>query len=100
MDFDRFIIGLLILRPDAPKLSEEEANKLQDAHMAHLAKLHDQGVLLAAGPILGSSDSDLRGLEIYIGSLDEVKKLADRDPAVLAGRLRHRFLPWMVPGGA
>jgi uncharacterized protein YciI len=100
MDFDRFTIGLLILRADAPKLSEEEGNRLQDAHMAHLAKLHDQGILLAAGPLLGSSDRDLRGLEIYSGSPDEVRALADRDPAVLAGRFTHRFLLWMVPGGA
>lgn len=100
MDFDRFTIGLLILRADAPKLSEEEENRLQDAHMAHLAKLHDEGLLLAAGPLLGSADRDMRGLEIYRGSLDEVKKVADQDPAVRAGRLMHPFLPWMVPGGA
>ena len=100
MDFDRFTIGLLILRPDAPKLSEEGENALQDAHMAHLAKLHDEGILLAAGPLLGSSDRDLRGLEIYRGSPEEVEAIADQDPGVRAGRYTHRFLPWMVPGGA
>jgi uncharacterized protein len=100
MDFDRFTIGLLVLRADAPKLREDEENALQDAHMAHLAKLHDEGLLLAAGPLLGSSDRDLRGLEIYRGSLDLVKKAADQDPGVRAGRYMHRFLPWMVPIGA
>jgi uncharacterized protein YciI len=100
MYFERFTIGLLILRADAPKLSEEEENALQDAHMAHLAKLHDEGLLLAAGPLLGSSDRDLRGLEIYRGSPDQVKAMADQDPGVRSGRYRHQFLPWMVPGGA
>jgi uncharacterized protein len=100
MDFDQFTVALLILRADAPKLSEEEENRLQDEHMAHLAKLHDQGVLLAAGPLLGGLDRDLRGLEIYRGSPDEVRKLADQDPSVVAGRFTHRLLPWMVPGGA
>ncbi|HEX9240736.1 MAG TPA: YciI family protein [Candidatus Bathyarchaeia archaeon] len=100
MDFDRFTIGLLILRTDAPKLSEEEENALQDAHMAHLAKLHDEGILLAAGPLLGSSDRDLRGLEIYKGTPEQVKPTADRDPGVRAGRYTHRFIPWMVPAGA
>jgi uncharacterized protein len=100
MDFDRFTIGLLVMRPDAPKLSEEEANRLQDAHMAHLARLHDEGLLLVAGPLTGSSDRDLRGLEIYRGSPEEVRKFADQDPAVLAGRFTHRLLPWMVPVGA
>jgi uncharacterized protein YciI len=100
LDFDRFTIGLLIRRVDAPNIGDEEENALQDAHMAHLAKLHDAGVLLAAGPLLGSPDRDLRGLEIYRGSPDEVKALADQDPAVRAGRYTHQFLPWMVPGGA
>jgi uncharacterized protein YciI len=100
MDFDSFTIGLLILRRDAPKMSEEEENALQDAHMAHLAKLHDEGVLLAAGPLQGPPDRDLRGMEIYRGLPEEVKALADQDPAVRAGRFVHRFLPWMVPGGA
>ena len=100
MDFDRFTIGLLSLRPDAPKLSEQEENARQDAHMGHLAKLHEEGVLLAAGPLLGPPDRELRGLEIYRGSPNEVRALADRDPGVRAGRYAHRFLPWMVPGGA
>ena len=100
VDFDRYTIGLLILRGDAPKLSDTEENALQDAHMAHLAKLHDEGVLLAAGPLLGSPNRDLRGLEIYRGSPDEVEALANQDPGVQAGRYSHRFLPWIVPSGA
>ena len=81
-------------------MSEAEENRLQDAHMAHLAKLHDQGILLAAGPLLGSPDRDLRGLEIYRGSIEQIQKLADEDPRVQAGRYTHRFLPWIVPSGA
>jgi uncharacterized protein len=100
MEFDRFTIGLLLLRPDAPKLGQKEENALQDAHMAYTAKLHDEGHLLAAGPILGVSDRELRGLSIYKGSPDEVKRLADQDPAVLAGRYTHQFFPWVVPRGA
>ena len=100
MKFDQFTVGLLLLRPDAPKLSEEEENALQDAHMAFLAKLHDEGHLLAAGPILGTSERELRGLSIYRGPPDEVRALADKDPGVIAGRYRHEFFPWIVPGGA
>ncbi len=100
MEFDRFTISLLVLRPDAPRLSEAEENALQDAHMAYLAMLHEKGVLLAAGPLLGSSDRDLRGLSIYRESPEEVSKYADQDPAVQAGRFTHRLLPWIVPGGA
>jgi uncharacterized protein len=100
MKFDSFIVVLLFLRSDAPKLSEEDENRLQDAHMGYLAKLHEDGYLLAAGPILGSIDRKLRGLSIFRGSLEEVKRLADQDPGVLEGRYRHEFYPWIVPGGA
>ena len=100
MKFDRFTVALLILRKDAPKLSEQEENELQDAHMAHLAKLHEEGHVLAAGPILGAPDREIRGLTMYKGSPDEVKELANQDPAVRQGRFRHQFMEWMVPEGA
>ena len=47
LEFDRYTIALLILRPDAPQLDEEAAAALQDAHLAHLADLHEAGHLLA-----------------------------------------------------
>ncbi len=90
MKFDRFTVALLILREDAPKLSEQEENGLQDAHMAHLAKLHEEGHILAAGPILGAEDREIRGLST----------LADQDPGVREGRYRHQLLDWVVPEGA
>jgi uncharacterized protein YciI len=97
MDFDRFSIALLILRDDAPLLSEEEAAQLQDAHMAHLAELHEAGHLLAAGPLL---DDRYRGLSILSVSQEEAKELKESDPAVQAGRFEVKVMPWLVPGGA
>src|SRR3989441_12123719 len=94
MNFDQFTVALLILRADAPQLSEKEENALQDAHMAHLAKLHDEGHLLAAGPILGTSDRELRGLSIFRGSPSEVRMIADQDPGDLAGKYTHQFIHW------
>jgi len=55
MEFDRFSIALLVLRPDSPRLDKEAEAELQDAHMAHLAD-HEAGYLLAAGPLLGGPD--------------------------------------------
>jgi hypothetical protein len=52
MDFDRLTITLLELRDEAPELTPEQQDALQDAHMAHLADLHEAGYLLAAGPCL------------------------------------------------
>ena len=51
MDFDRYTVVLLVTPADPPQLSEDEADRLQDAHLSHLADLHDRGVLLAAGPL-------------------------------------------------
>ena len=97
MDFDRFTIVLLILRPDAPQLDEEAADALQDAHMAHLAELHEAGYLLAAGPL---SDETFRGLSILNVPPKRARELKEEDPAVRAGRFSVEVIPWMVPAGA
>ena len=98
MDFDQFTIVLLVLSPDAPQLDEEAATRLQDAHLAHLAELHEQGHLLAAGPLSGGDE--LRGLSILRVGPDEARRLKEADPAVRAGRLALRIMPWQVPAGA
>jgi uncharacterized protein YciI len=95
MEFDRFTIALLRLRPDAPELADPAA--VQDAHLAYRAGLHDEGHLLAAGPL---SDAELRGLSIWSVSPEQVSAFSEQDPAVLAGRLSVEVLPWMVPAGA
>jgi uncharacterized protein YciI len=97
LQFDRFTIALLILRPDAPELDEEAAGALQDAHMSHLADLHEVGHLLAAGPL---SDERFRGLSILNVEPDRARELKEQDPAVLAGRFSVKVIPWVVPGGA
>jgi uncharacterized protein len=97
MQFDRFSVSLLILRPDAPQLDEAEAAALQDAHMAHLADLHAAGYLLAAGPL---SDEHYRGLSILNVGVEEARALKEQDPAVRAGRFSVHVMPWMLPAGA
>jgi uncharacterized protein YciI len=100
VEFDRFTITLLILRPDAPELDDAAADALQDAHMAHLADLHEAGHLLAAGPLLGDPDRRFRGLSILTVEPDEARALKEQDPAVRAGLYSIEALPWMVPRGA
>jgi uncharacterized protein YciI len=97
MQFDRFSVALLILRPDAPQLDEVEANALQDAHLAHLADLHAAGRLLAAGPL---SDEQYRGLSILNVGVEEARALEEQDPAVRAGRFAVQVMPWRLPAGA
>jgi uncharacterized protein len=97
MEFDRYTIALLILRPDAPDLDEEAAAALQDAHMAHLADLHEAGHLLAAGPL---SDEKFRGLSIMNVDPERARELKEQDPAVQIGRFSVKVIPWIVPAGA
>lgn len=97
VELDRFTVALLVLRDDAPALDEEAANELQDAHLAHLADLHEAGHLLAAGPLL---DERFRGLSILNIDPDRARELNEADPAVRAGRFSVVTIPWLVPGGA
>lgn len=100
MRFDSFTVALLVLRPDAPQLDEEAAAALQDAHLAHLADLHEAGYLVAAGPLLGSPDREFRGLSILNVDPERALELKQEDPAVRAGRFAVKVFPWIVPGGA
>jgi uncharacterized protein len=97
VEFDSYTIVLLTLRPDAPELDDEAAAALQDAHMAHIADLHEAGYLLAAGPL---SDEKFRGLSILNVDPERARELKEQDPAVQIGRLAVKAIPWIVPAGA
>jgi uncharacterized protein YciI len=97
VDFDRYTITLLIHRDDGPPLDAQAADNLQDAHMSHLADLHEQGYLLAAGPLL---DDTFRGLSILNVDPDRARELKEADPAVSAGIYSIKTIPWIVPAGA
>jgi hypothetical protein len=100
VDFDRFTAVLLITNPDGPVLSEDEENALQDAHLAHLADLHNAGHLLAAGPLADVPDRHYRGLSILNVDAETALELKSSDPAVKAGKFVIKVMPWMVPAGA
>jgi hypothetical protein len=97
VEFDTYTIVLLTLRPDAPDLDKEAAAALQDAHMAHLADLHEAGYVLAAGPL---SDEKFRGLSILKVDPERARELKEQDPAVQIGRLAVEAISWIVPAGA
>lgn len=99
MELERYTIALLVARADAPALGEAEAARLQDAHMGHLADLHEAGHLLAAGP-LADPGGELRGLSILNVEPERARALKDEDPAVRAGVYTVRAIPWLVPAGA
>jgi uncharacterized protein YciI len=97
MQFDRLTITLLILRSDASQLSEEAAAALQDAHVAHIADLHEAGYLVASGPLL---EARFRGLSVFTIGPEQTRALTEQDPAVRAGRFSVEVMSWLVPASA
>jgi uncharacterized protein YciI len=93
MRFDEFTISLLV---SGPTPNDDE---LQDAHLAHLAALHEAGSLLAAGP-LSDPTGELRGLSIMSVPVEEARRLKEADEAVRAGVFSVRVMPWRIPAGA
>lgn len=76
-----------------------EVEEGQRKHLAHLAKLGEEGKLLLAGPVSGGSD-DLRGLSVLKAeSLEEAQSWCDADPAVQSGRLQIDVITWYMPKG-
>jgi uncharacterized protein len=99
MKFDQHTLVLLVRPPDAPELSEEEADALQDAHLAFRADLRDRGYLVAGGPLLDQDDERLRGISVMSVDPATARELCGADPAVRAGRLAVQVMTWMVPAG-
>lgn len=99
MQFDRHTLVLLVLRPDAPELTDEEAAELQDRHLAYRADLRDRGYLIGGGPLVEQDDERLRGISIMRCDPETARRLSNEDPAVRAGRLAVEVMTWMVPEG-
>jgi uncharacterized protein len=99
MQFDRHTLVLLVRRPDAPQLTDDEASELQDRHLAFRADLRDRGYLIAGGPLVDQDDERLRGISIMKCDPETARRLRSDDPAVQAGRLAVEVMTWLVPTG-
>jgi uncharacterized protein YciI len=94
--FDVFTLVVLRRPADAPEMSDEELDTLQDRHLSYRAKLRDQGLTVANGPFLGQSDEAYRGMSIFACDPAEAARLSDGDPSVIAGRLAYDVMEWWV----
>jgi uncharacterized protein YciI len=74
-------------------------DEIQAQHLAHLREQGQRGAMVAAGPFGDQPDPSLRGLCLYRTGLEETRALAERDPAVRAGRLAVDLLTWWFAPG-
>lgn len=78
------------------------AAKIQEGHMANMARLHKEGKLKVAGPF--GDDGNWVGLFIFDASApgcktkEEIELLVKTDPAVAAGRLTYDIRSWWTMG--
>lgn len=101
MEFDSYIVALLVRPPDAPNLSQPELDKLQDQHMANMMRLAKEGKLFKAGPTDDYSGRNIRGVFILkTDSLETARAWVATDPAVRRGRLKPEFFKWSVEKGS
>jgi myo-inositol-1(or 4)-monophosphatase len=94
----RTYVLCLIYRGPTPAADPEQSKELFRGHMANIARLHEEGKLILAGPMMDKTD--LRGIFLFdLESVEEARKLCESDPAIQAGSLRVELHPWYSAKG-
>lgn len=100
MELEHYTFVLLRRGPRAGSFSDEELDRLQAAHLDHLAAMHADGSMLVAGPFSDQPDETLRGFCLFATGPDETRTLVEADPSVAAGRLEADVMVWSTRRGA
>jgi len=88
----KYVMAFLKAGPNRDQDSATAA-KIQEAHMANIRRMADEGLLVLAGPFF--SDGELRGIYLFnVTTLDSAKALTNTDPAVQSGRLVMDLQEW------
>ncbi len=76
-ELERFSFVLLRRDRRAHEFSDEELERLQEAHLAHLGEMGARGVMTVAGPFSEQPDKTWRGFCLYTAELEEARRLAE-----------------------
>lgn len=79
-----------------------EIDALQEAHLANLRRLRDEGKLVLNGPLLDAFQlsGEIRGIGVLkANSMAQAQELISTDPMVKVGRLVFELHAWMVEKG-
>ena len=96
----KYFMVFLMRGDKALELDSTQLADIQKGHLNHLSNLAKAGKICMAGPF--DEDTDFRGIAIYTNVKDkeEVRMLAEADPAVKAGRLKVVVRPWWAAKGS
>ena len=101
IEFDNFIVVLLVRPANAPEFPKDELDRLQDGHMSNMRRLAGEGKLFKAGPMEDYSGRNVRGIFIFAtGSVDAAREWVATDPLIKAGRLVPEYMKWYVEKGS
>jgi hypothetical protein len=93
-----YVVGLVRRAPTPPHRTEEEAQALQEAHLAHLRRLREAGELITVGPV--EEDGELRGILVFrTDQVPRARELMAIDPLVGGGYLILDLYTWLSPAG-
>lgn len=84
--------------PEPPEMEPAKLQQVQAAHLANIGDMAEEGILLLAGPFAPVEGSDLAGIFLFqMDSLEAAEERTAQDPAVQAGRLCPKIIPWLGP---
>jgi uncharacterized protein YciI len=94
-----YVLAFLVTRPEKSSKTREDPTKIQEAHMANVRRLADEGKLLLAGPFGNPTpDPRLRGAFVFdTDDVETARAWANSDPAVQAGVLAMELAAFRSP---
>ena len=91
-------VMVFLMKGEKRNQSKKEAEEIQQNHLAHLTQMHQEGILLMAGPFM--DEQDIKGILVMNTSeIEQAKQVVENDPAIIAGRLKAVYHLWYTKSG-